>query len=223
MPVLKYIAWVGASLVGFLFFADWYLPRHLMEPSGDTVRPVIRITSLQAPPERIFIDTSVPTIVPPPVLFEEAPLNRTLAPAQSIASSKAMALIESEASVPTKDAGASAAPPKLNVSDSRGTLTEADRLDIPHRQHGAPAQRISSLNGRSPTDVAAKSKGVVQHTRGAAVKTSHMEKSKPGSQHRQSKATQMDRSNAIVQVKSCPPNVFAGVLKALNISRGCET
>jgi hypothetical protein len=151
------------------------------------------------------------------MLFEETPSSRTLPPPQSIASSKAMALMESETSVPTKDTG---------VSESRGTLTEADRLDIPHRQHEAPPQRISSVNRRPPPDVAAMipaSKGVVQHTRGAAVKTANMEKSKPGSQHRRKKATQMDRANAVVQVKSCPPNVFAGVLKALNMSRGCET
>ena len=29
-------------------------------------RPVIRIASIQQPPERIVIDTSQPTIVPPP-------------------------------------------------------------------------------------------------------------------------------------------------------------
>ena len=216
MPILQYIGWGGASLVALLFFADWYLPRHVTESSSDTIRPVIRIASLQAPPERVFIDTSVPTTVPSPKLFEEGPASPTLPPPQSIASSKAMALMESETSVPTKDTG---------VRESRGTLTEADRLDVPHRQLEAPGQRISSVNRRSRTDVAAlipATKGVVQHTR-TAVKTANMEKSKAGSQHRKNKPAQMDRSNAVVQVKSCPQNVFAGVLKALNISRGCET
>jgi hypothetical protein len=34
--------------------------------------PIIRIASIQQPPERIFIDTSQPTIVPPPTLVGDA-------------------------------------------------------------------------------------------------------------------------------------------------------
>lgn len=67
MPVGRYIAWVGASLLAILFIADWFLPKSVPEPFGDPVnRPAIRITSVQQPPERVVIDTSQPTIVPPP-------------------------------------------------------------------------------------------------------------------------------------------------------------
>lgn len=67
MPVGRYIAWVGASLLAILFFADWFLPKSVPEPFGDPItRPVIRIASVQHPPERVVIDTSQPTIVPPP-------------------------------------------------------------------------------------------------------------------------------------------------------------
>jgi ATP-dependent helicase YprA (DUF1998 family) len=68
MPIGRYIAWVGASLLVLLFVANWIIPQ-LAEPTGDEVnRPVIRIASMQQPPERIVIDTNLPTIVPPQVL-----------------------------------------------------------------------------------------------------------------------------------------------------------
>jgi hypothetical protein len=66
MPIGRYIAWVGASLLVLLFVANWFFPQSLAEPAGDEVnRPVIRIASIQQPPERIVIDTNLPTIVPP--------------------------------------------------------------------------------------------------------------------------------------------------------------
>jgi hypothetical protein len=69
MPIGRYIAWVGASLLVLLFVANWIIPQSLAEPTGDEVnRPVIRIASMQQPPERIVIDTNSPTIVPPLVL-----------------------------------------------------------------------------------------------------------------------------------------------------------
>jgi hypothetical protein len=69
MPVVRYIAWVGASLLALLFIADWYLPKSLPEPTGDPIdRPIIRIASVQQPPERIVFDTGQPTMVPPPTL-----------------------------------------------------------------------------------------------------------------------------------------------------------
>jgi len=72
MPILRFITWVGTALLALVFLADWQLPKPLPEPAVDSVRPVIRITSVQQPPERIIIDTSQPTIVPPPTLFTDA-------------------------------------------------------------------------------------------------------------------------------------------------------
>ena len=73
MPIARYITWVGASLLALLFVVDWYLPQSSPEPAGEAVnRPVIRIASIQQPPERIVIDTSQPTIVAPPTLVAEA-------------------------------------------------------------------------------------------------------------------------------------------------------
>src|SRR5229473_2151476 len=87
MPIGRYIAWVGASLVALLFLADWCLPKSLPEPSRDaTNRPVIRLASIQQLPERIVIDTSQPTIVPPPTLVEDAVPGEPSQPLQSYAS-----------------------------------------------------------------------------------------------------------------------------------------
>jgi hypothetical protein len=73
MPIGRYIAWVGASLLVLLFVANWFLPQSSAEPTGDEInRPVIRIASMQPPPERIVIDTNLPTIVPPPTLAADA-------------------------------------------------------------------------------------------------------------------------------------------------------
>jgi hypothetical protein len=73
MPIVRYIAWVGTSLLALLFVANWFLPESLPEPAPEASnRPVIRIASIQQPPERVVIDTNQPTIVPPPTLFGDA-------------------------------------------------------------------------------------------------------------------------------------------------------
>jgi hypothetical protein len=71
MPIARYIVWVGTSLLALLFVANWFLPQSLPEPAHEAIdKPVIRIASIQQPPERVVIDTNQPTIVPPPPPFE---------------------------------------------------------------------------------------------------------------------------------------------------------
>jgi hypothetical protein len=73
MPVGRYVAWVGTSLLVLLLIVNWFLPQSLAEPTGDEInRPIIRIASIEQPPERIVIDTNLPTIVPPPTLIADA-------------------------------------------------------------------------------------------------------------------------------------------------------
>src|ERR1700682_4541056 len=87
IAVGRYIAWVGTSLLALLLMPDWCLPKSLPELSGDTInRPVIRIASIRQPPERIVIDTSHATIVPPPTLIEDAVPGEPSQPLQSYAS-----------------------------------------------------------------------------------------------------------------------------------------
>jgi hypothetical protein len=70
MPVVRYIAWVGSSLFALLVVANWFVPEPLPEPAHEAIaKPIIRIASIQQPPERVVIDTNQPTIIPPPRLF----------------------------------------------------------------------------------------------------------------------------------------------------------
>ncbi|TYL76758.1 hypothetical protein [Bradyrhizobium cytisi] len=67
MPLIRYFGFVGSALVLLLVGIDWCLPQPAAEPiQGDTERPAIRITSLEPLPERVVIDTSLPTILAPP-------------------------------------------------------------------------------------------------------------------------------------------------------------
>lgn len=85
MPVGRYLAWVGTTLLALLYLADWFLPKSLPEPTPELIAmPVIRIASVQQPPERIIIDTSQPTIRPPRIV-EETIASKPL-PLQSYAS-----------------------------------------------------------------------------------------------------------------------------------------
>jgi len=66
MPLGRYFAFIGSMLLALLFLADWYLPQPAAMPARtDVDRTVIRLHSSHKWPERIVIDTSLPTIVPP--------------------------------------------------------------------------------------------------------------------------------------------------------------
>jgi hypothetical protein len=54
MPIVRYIAWVGTSLLALLFVVNWFLPESLPEPAHEAIeKPVIRIASIQQLPERL--------------------------------------------------------------------------------------------------------------------------------------------------------------------------
>jgi hypothetical protein len=73
MPLIKYFGFVGSALVLLLIGLGWCLPLQVAEPTGgSTDRPAIRITSAERLPERVIIDTSLPTIVLPPSVMEFA-------------------------------------------------------------------------------------------------------------------------------------------------------
>ncbi|MCK1739566.1 hypothetical protein IVA80_01425 [Bradyrhizobium sp. 139] len=66
MPLMKYFGFVGSALVLLLIAIGWCFPQHAMGLGGsDVERAVIRISSAERAPERVIIDTSLPTIVPP--------------------------------------------------------------------------------------------------------------------------------------------------------------
>jgi hypothetical protein len=67
MPLARYFVFTGSLLLSLLFLADWYLPPLAPPPArADVDRSIIRLHSGHKWPERIVIDTSLPTIVPPP-------------------------------------------------------------------------------------------------------------------------------------------------------------
>jgi hypothetical protein len=73
MPLIRYFAFVGTGLVLLLIGLGWCFPQLAEEPLASVSnRPNIRIASAELLPERIVIDTSLPTIVPPPSVLEFA-------------------------------------------------------------------------------------------------------------------------------------------------------
>jgi hypothetical protein len=67
MPLMKYFSFVGSALLLLLLGLNWFLPQAVSEPIGAGIqRPVIRISSVEKLPERVIIDTSLPTIAPSP-------------------------------------------------------------------------------------------------------------------------------------------------------------
>jgi hypothetical protein len=77
MPLVQYFAVVGSILLALCWGAGWYFP----EPDtkvvhSDIDKPAIRIPSVEKLPERVVIDTSLPTIVPSEAVIaiaDEAP------------------------------------------------------------------------------------------------------------------------------------------------------
>ena len=66
MPLLRYFVFVGGALVALLFFSNAVLPKPPVAEVTNTANelPMIRIRSAQKWPQRVVIDTSLPTIVP---------------------------------------------------------------------------------------------------------------------------------------------------------------
>jgi hypothetical protein len=76
MPVGRYFIFVGSILFALLLFADWNFPGSAVASRADIDRSILRIKSDHRWPERIVIDTSQPTIVPPTVLVAYPPAAR---------------------------------------------------------------------------------------------------------------------------------------------------
>jgi len=74
MPIGRYFLYIGSMLLALLFVADWYLPPGEEPRRAHVDRYTIRIHSAHRWPTAVTIDTTQPTIVPPPVMAAvEAP------------------------------------------------------------------------------------------------------------------------------------------------------
>jgi hypothetical protein len=129
----------------------------------------------------------------------------------------------------------------VGSSASRDTLTKADLLDIPYVQYEAPVQPISPVERMpppAPTAVIPQEapKIIDQQGRSARAKKVAVMLPKPRPEHTASrkaakitakktgnKTANTERSKVITEVKSCRPNAFDSLLKALNLSPRCET
>jgi hypothetical protein len=144
MPLLRYFGFAGSALVLLLFGLSWYAPQPVAEPIRSGIdRPVIRISSVEKLPERVDIDSSLPTIVPPPNVMDFAerwPLaNRVETPAPKPTTPTAGEGVPKKPSVvkrePVKKVAAHrAAPPANNASTSKN-----------REQAAAPVTRLSLL------------------------------------------------------------------------------
>lgn len=128
MPVGRYVAWVGTSLLALLFIVGWCLPNASPEPPRDPIeRPVIRIASVQQSPELVVIDTSLPTIVPPPAPVE------------------AVALSEPTPSEPTPVRAPASTPPSRTVAEIDRKGGKANKRQVPKFTRVATVQGPSAL------------------------------------------------------------------------------
>lgn len=66
MPLMRYFGFVGSALALLLIGTGWWFPRGPDLVSDVAERPTIRISSVEHPPERVVIDTHLPTNVPLP-------------------------------------------------------------------------------------------------------------------------------------------------------------
>jgi hypothetical protein len=78
VPLGRYFFFVGNLLLGMLFISDWYFPMASSQSFFREARvdkSIIRINSAHKWPEAIVFDTSLPTIVPPPLpVLAKAPV-----------------------------------------------------------------------------------------------------------------------------------------------------
>jgi hypothetical protein len=123
MPYLRFLSLAGGALVASMFVANAYLPAPAAsQPASDIDRSTIRISSLKKGPERVVIDTSLPTVVP------TAPLKVTIAeaPAPAPAASR-----EAFAQIPDEQAT------RLPPTEAKPAVKEAKQARKAERRHVA--------------------------------------------------------------------------------------
>jgi hypothetical protein len=117
----------------------------------------------------------------------------------------------------------------IGTSNSRDTLTKADRLDIAHIPNDGPTQPISSVERAPPANPTPGSQEALKilnrhwhdpsTKKSAAVSPGRRIKSEEPK-----KSRNVDGAKATVDLRRCRrPEGFAGLLRALNLSSGCDT
>ncbi len=145
MPIGRYFLYIGSLLLAALFLADWYLPPRSGEQSRTRVEPyIIRIHSAHKWPKAVVIDTTQPTIVPPPVIATvEAPR-----PAR-----EAYAMATDAVSLPAAKPAEAANPAKQRVRRTKTARAANNRSVASSDMSGvrsdwfAPPRREASASG----------------------------------------------------------------------------
>ncbi len=136
MPLIRYFGFVGTGLVLLLVGLSWCFSQPATEPpAGVSNGPIIRMASAEQVPERVVIDTSLPTIMPPPTVLEFAerwpqataadvvPVPRPTAPAAARDVSKEENIAKAERS---KKVAVHRAAPKIKIESSRNDKVPAE-------------------------------------------------------------------------------------------------
>jgi hypothetical protein len=144
MPLLRYFGFAGSALVLLLFGLSWFAPQPIAEPIRSGIdRPVIRISSVEKLPERVDIDSSLPTLVPPPNVMDfagrwplansvETPAPKPTTPTAGDGVPKKPSVVKRE---PVKKVAAHRAAPPVNNAFTSKTREQA----------AAPVTRLSLL------------------------------------------------------------------------------
>ena len=148
MPLMKYFGFVGSALLLLLVGLNWLLPQAASEPvRAEADRATIRISSVEKLPEKVDIDTSLPTIVPSPT-FADSSLE-----VQAFAPSKAQVVEEESLPKPTNpishDVGLTAKKATkrraMNSLAAMPSATPTNRLFLSN-QLGTARTRVSLLD-----------------------------------------------------------------------------
>jgi hypothetical protein len=142
MPLLKYFGSVGTALLLLLFGLNWLVPQSAEGPVRSGVdRTVIRISSIERLPEPVVIDTSLPTIVPPPTSIE--PLERPLLASVETNLQPRKAVSTQDVSDSGKPRLTKPEPLKKAVSHRRPAVEPAQPRSV---EAAAPVTRMSLLD-----------------------------------------------------------------------------
>jgi len=113
MPILRYFIFVGGALLALLFAANFALPQAPVAESTVTSSndvPLIRIRSDRKLPERVVLDTSQTTVVPPAAVTMAA----VVAPQPPVKASTSSALGELSAKARVRETFAQFTPTDPN-------------------------------------------------------------------------------------------------------------
>jgi len=120
MPYLRFLSFTGAALLATMFIADACLPKpgRAGGSSADIDRSTIRISSSRKGPERVVIDTSLPTVVP------ASPIQVSIAAPPAATTAR-----DAYAQIPAEQAT------RLDPPEARSTGKEAKSMRRAERRH----------------------------------------------------------------------------------------